>query len=146
MANPQLPFEQYLSKLTSTETQHTELALAFGQLYLMALDGDKDAAIFILTKFPEMPTSMKDTISLASKNRGSGRKVETKSDAIWLTIEIAKFSGRSIQQGIEDCAELYQMDEESVKKAWDRAHRRNSVFGDQFAKFLICTSLNDKMA
>lgn len=146
MTDPRLTFEQYVNTLTAFQSQNTELALSFGQLYLMALDGDKDAAIFILTKFPEMPASMKEAIWHSSKARGSGRKVEAKSDAIWLTIEIAKFSGRSIQQGIQDCAELFQMDEESVKKAWDRASSRNSVFGDEFGAFLIKTNLKDKLS
>ena len=146
MTDPRLTFEQYVNTLTASQSENSKLVLLFGQLYLMALDGDKDAAILILTKFPEMPASMKEAIWHSSKARGSGRKVEAKSDAIWLTIEIAKFSGRSIQQGIEDCAELFQMDEESVKKAWDRASSRNSVFGDEFGAFLIKTILKDRLS
>lgn len=145
MTETRLTFEQYVSKLATSETQSTDLALAFGQLYRMAIDGDKDAAIFILTKFPEMPASMKKAIWQSSKAPGSGRKVEAKSDAIWLTIEITKFSGRSIQKGIQDCAELYQMDEESVKKAWERANRRNNVLGDKSGEHLINAFLKDKL-
>lgn len=112
----------------------------------MALDGDKDAALFILTKYPSMPQRMKDLIWGAANLKKRGRKISEKSDLSWLTIEIAKFSGRSIQQGIQDYAVLFDMDEESIKKAWDRARKVNEKMNKDFGSQLISNALRNKLA
>jgi hypothetical protein len=94
-------------------------------LFNMVMDGNKDWAIFLLGMMPPMPDELRSFVWECTRRPAEpGRKVEAKADQIWLTIELAKYSGKSVEYGIQKCAEIFDMDNESVKKAWDRSNKR----------------------